>query len=183
MVPFSPRTTMFGPMVSTMLPSIDKARLLAPVLPSTMVPMPPKVWLPANDSTLLELTLMLPFKVSPPVTRSTLVPAARSSVPLKVTPLRKLLLLLATRNEPPPAELITPLRLTPFWTTVLPAPASMWLPTAPVTLVFKTSVPPFLASRMPLLVVPELGDRSSLPPATSAEMRPLLMSDCAPPAR
>ena len=174
---------MFGPTVSTMLPSIAKARLLPPVLPSTMVPLPAKVWSPANDNTLLALTLMLPFKVSPLITRSTLVPLARSSGPLKVAPLRKLALLLAARKLPVPAVLMIPDKVTPFCTTVLPAPATMLPLGEPMTLEFNTSVPPFLASRMPLLVVPELGDRSSLPPATSAEMRPLLTSDCAPPAR
>ena len=91
-----------------------KARLLPPVLPSVMVPLPFKAWLPANDSTLLALRSIAPFKVRPLMTRSTLVPLARSSGPLKVTPFKKLELLLATRKTPLPAELMTPDKLTPF---------------------------------------------------------------------
>ncbi len=127
--------------------------------------------------------LTAPFSASPPATRSMPVAVARSSVPLKVAAVKVLLLELAARNDPPPAALITPLRPTPFCRMVLPAPTSIWLPTVPVTFASRTSVPPFLASRTPLLVTPLLGVRLNLPPDTSAEMRPLLISDWVPPLR
>ncbi|MBO3713707.1 MAG: hypothetical protein J5X23_01635 [Candidatus Accumulibacter sp.] len=54
------------------------------------------------------LMLTAPFSVRPPVTRSMLVPVARSSVPFKVTPVRILLLLLNPTTLPVPVVLIVP---------------------------------------------------------------------------
>ena len=47
--------------------------------------------------------------------------------------------------------------------------------------VLNSRVPPFCASRVPLLVVPPVGSRLITPPATSAEIVPLLTSVAVPP--
>ena len=167
-----------------MSPSRLRARLLAPVLPSTMAPVPPKIWVPMNDSTLLLLISTPPLTiVSPLVTRSTVVPLAMSITPASVTLVRKLLLLLLGVNRPLPVELIVPpITVTPFWMTVLPSAASMWPAPVFVTALFKRKVPPLAApSVAALLVCAAL--RSMRPPATSARMLPLFTSTCAPPAR
>ena len=99
---------------------------------------------------------MLPFKVSPPTTRSTPVPLARSSVPLSVTPLRMLLLLLKATRRPVPVELmVPPVMALPNWLTTLSA---LMLITPPVLL---TLCPPLICSAAllgmgpaPTLIVP-----------------------------
>ena len=180
-----PWTSTFEPTVRVVSPSRLSARLLAPVAPSTIDPLPPRVWSPLNDRTLLLLTLTLPppDKVKPFTTRSIPVPVARLTSPPIVTLLKKLLLLLVGVNVPVPVVLmLPPLTVKPFWMTLLPVPASMWpLPTL-VTLPFRRNVPPFIAlSVAALLVCTAL--KSINPPFTSAWMLPLLTRVWLPPAR
>ena len=153
MVPFSPRTTMPEPIVSAVLPSMPSARLLAPVLPSTMVPVPPSVWSPMNDSTLLRLTLIVPLSVSPPVTRSIPVPLAMSSRPLSVTPVRLFELLLNATQAPLPVVLMMPPVIAlPNWLTTLPL---AMLITPPVLLMlWPAETPRFAVMALPTLMVP-----------------------------
>src|SRR5664279_3583060 len=128
----------------------------------------------------------VPLSVALLMMRSRALPCVRSSAPVNVTPSRKLLPLLLAWNEPVPLTLITPLSLTPLCTTVLPAPAMIWLPLLELMLVDSSSVPPLMACSVPLLMTllppPSAGATMfSVPPLTSAEIRPLLVSTLLPP--
>jgi hypothetical protein len=128
-------------------------------------------------------TFTTPFSVIPLAMRSReFVMLVRSSVPLSVTPSRTLLALAIAANDPAPLVLMTPEMRTPFCRTVLPASATIWLPRLPKTSEDSTSVAPFSALRMPLLViVPPGGCRFNVAPDTSAVIRPLFTRLCAPP--
>src|SRR5664279_3977972 len=128
----------------------------------------------------------VPLSVALLMMRSRALPCVRSSAPVNVTPSRKLLPLLLAWNGPVPLTLITPLSLTPLCTTVLPAPAMIWLPLLELMLVDSSSVPPLMACSVPLLMTllppPSAGATMfSVPPLTSAEIRPLLVSTLLPP--
>ena len=107
------------------------------------------------------------------LTRSRALARVKSRSPFKVTPFRKFAALLIARKAPPPVVLMTPDKATPFCNTVLPVPALIELPIAPVTLLLSTKVPPLVARKMPLLVTAD-SMRVMVPPDTSAAMMPLL---------
>ena len=183
-----PRTVIPAPSVVLPLPSIDR-RVLASLRLMTALPL--IVWMPPGVALLSRLRkpplarLIAPLRVAPLMMRSReLTMEPRSSVPVKSIPLRTLLPLLVAVNTPVPLALITPLMATPFCTTELPAPAMIWLPALAATLVDSSSVPPLTACRVPLLTklpLPPGGVILSVPPATSAEIRPLLVSVLVPP--
>ncbi|MBI3344267.1 MAG: hypothetical protein HY028_05330 [Gammaproteobacteria bacterium] len=78
---------------------------------------------------------------------------------------------------------MTPLTVTPFCNTRLPAPAAICPVTLPATLLLSSSVPPFCAASVPLLVVRPFTARLTVPPETSAEMVPLLVRVAGPPLK
>ena len=151
------------------------------------------VWLPPVVAALSKLTmpplaiLTAPLSVAPLMKRSReFVIVVASSAPVKFTPSRMLLPLLMAWNEPVPLTLITPFSVTPFCTTTLPAPATIWLPVFDTILVDSSSVPPLTACSVPLLtklLPPPLPGATmfSVPPDTSAETRPLSVSRLSPP--
>ena len=149
-----------------------------------MAPVPLMVWSPCGARMLFWPILTVPLSTKPPATRSMPVAEARSSTPLKFTLLKMLLPLLLARKDPaPPLVSMVPLSATPFCSTVLPAPATIWLPTPPKMLLLSTSVPPFWADKVPLLVTAPLTASVIVPPLTSALMVPLLVSVAAPPTK
>src|SRR6202171_680048 len=168
MVPFCPWIRMFGPTVRVPVLSMPM-RLFAPVEPRVMVPVPPRVWVPSKVRTLLLLTLIAPFSVSPLVTRSMPVAEARSRLPFRVTPERKLLAVLVATNVPLPAELrFPPTTVTPFKTMTPPTPALSTPPVLVSVPPLKFSVPADIppACIVPVLVVPPDEMESVLPPLT-----------------
>ena len=176
MLPFSPRMVMPLATVNVLLPPSTPTRLLL-VLPNTMLPLPLSVWSPSKLSRLLLLTLMLPFSTRLLITRSRAVALAMSRLPLSVTPDRKLLPLLEGRRLPLPEVLMTPEIVTACCKIALPAPATNCPPGEPTRSLCNCSVPPLSALMVPLLVMPPLKpSRVMTPPATSAEMMPLLIS-------
>ena len=179
MKPVLPRTVI--PLPSVRLPASTFSRLPPFASAKTMLPVPLMVWSPCGAKTLLLPMLTVPLSARPPVTRSMPVAEARSSVPLKLTPLKMLPPLLLARNAPVPTLVIVPLSVTPLWTTVLPAPATIWLPTPPLMLLLISRVPPFWADKVPLLVTAPPAASVMVPPETSALMVPLLVSVAAPP--
>ncbi len=186
-VPFWPWMSMPDPMTSVP-PFSTERRLLDPVSPSVMTPVPLSVWVPPPSKArmLFALMLTLPFSARLPRMTSTPVFEARLSAPVNVTLLKTFAWLLVATKFPVPAALMMPETITPFCRTVLPAPTLIELPLFPVTLLLRTSVPPFAADKRPLLVTalvaPLLVWSVIVPPETSAEMVPLLISVAGPPA-
>ena len=175
MVPFSPRIVVPAAKVVVPVPS-SAMRLEEPVLPSTMVPLPESPPVSLNASTLLLLRLMVPLSTSPPaVTRSMPWAVAKSRLPLRVTPLRKLAPTVVAAKRPLPLVLRVPASVAPFCSTVLPAPATIWPKAPPVRLLLSSSVPPFCALKVPLLVTGTVL-MLMVPPDTSALIVPLLTS-------
>jgi hypothetical protein len=95
------------PTVVVPLPSRE-IRLLV-LSPRLMMPVPLRSDSSSKVSRLAWLILMLPFRVRPFLIRSIPVLLARSSVPLSVAALRKLLPELLAAKLPAPEVLITPL--------------------------------------------------------------------------
>ena len=177
MRPFWPRIVTLLAIVRVLLPPSTPTRLLEAVAPRTIVPLPLSVWLPSKLIRLLLLRLTVPFSTRLPTTRSRLSALARSRLPFSVTPDRKLLPLLVGRRLPLPLVLTTPVIVTPCCEIKLPAPATSWLPLPPLRLLCSAIVPPLSALMVPLLVTPASSPNSVIvPPATSAEMVPLLTS-------
>ena len=109
-----------------------------------------------------------------------------SRAPTKLTPSRKFAPLLLARKLPLPLTLMTPVMRTPFCTTALPAPATIWLPALARMWVDSSKVPPPTACKVPALTKDEPPPLAgvamlSVPPATSAEIRPWLVSTLLPP--
>jgi len=181
MVPLCPLTVMPDAKVVVPLPS-RSMRLPAPVLPSTMLPLPDKVPSPSKLRMPLPLRLMAPLSTRPPaLTRSRLLTiVAMSRLPFRVTFVRRLLDDEMTENSPLPLVLMMPLMVTPFCSTVLPTPATICPVAPPVTSLLSTKVPPLMARKVPLLTTDD-SRMLMVPPATSALIRPLLTSVCVPP--
>ncbi len=127
MVPFcpwivTPDATFRMPVLSTAM------RFALPVLPRVIEPVPPKVCVPpSNTRMLLLLMATLPFapSVRPPPTCSKPALVARSTRPFTVTAFNTLAPLLVATKAPPALPLrVPPLMVTPFWSTVLPAPVA-----------------------------------------------------------
>ena len=199
--------TLLVPPLYSACPTVPWPRMVMPE-PSTVVPVPSKasraaasfrlttavpetVCVEALVLTLSSVTapplamLTAPLIVSPLITRSTELPfVLTSSVPVKFEALRKLSELLVARKAPPPLETKVPLTVTPFCTTVLPAPDS----SRPVdefrTLVSSARMPPLTAWKVPLLVMlpePPGATIDSVPPAASADTSPLMVTLLVPP--
>ena len=146
-----------------------------------MVALPVRPPSPSKLSTLALATLIVPLSTSPPaLTRSSAKAVAMSRLPLSVAPVRKLAALPVAAKRPLPLVLMVPASVTPFCSTVLPVPATIWPKVPPVTLLLNSKVPPFNALSVPLLVTTD-SVMLMVPPTTSALMVPLLTSTCVPP--
>ena len=175
---------------SVVLPVPSMARW-APASLRLTVTLPLSVWLPPVVLALSRLRMPPLAMLIEPLIGAALTMRSRefgtvvmSRTPVKVTLSRKLLALLVIVKEPPLAVTM-PLSLTPFWMTALPAPAMIWLPGLDRMFVDNCRIPPLMACSVPLLtklLPPPLPGAtiSSLPEATSAEIRPLFVSTLLP---
>ena len=161
-----------------------------------MTPVPLIVWFPAVGVVVLALfrlrmpplaMLTTPLIVAPLMICSReLTTVVKSRVPLSVTLLRKLALLLTAWNAPVPlVASVPPLRVTPLCNTVLPF-CALIRPPALLMLVHSSNVAPLMACSVLLLMnAPPLAGLVILrvPPLTSAEIEPLLVSVLLPPVK
>src|SRR5664279_3790079 len=183
-----PRTVTLDASVVVPVPSIARR---APASLRLTVTLPLSVWLPPVVLALSRLRMPPLAMLIEPLIGAALTIRSRefgtvvmSRTPVKVTLSRKLMALFDIVKEPPLAVTM-PLSLTPFWKTALPAPATIWLPGLDRMFVDNRRVPPLMACSVPLLtklLLPPLAGAviSSVPAATSAEIRPLFVSTLLP---